>query len=148
MYKESHGGILLHSVNTKRSGTNITYRLTFCTLPCLYNYSAGAASVTGCPQWAAKKQSTCFSVWSCKCVISEVWELEGTIPIIWSDILLYWKKIKHHPLLRHCCPKQLLLELEQSARNHFFLKAWPKPFKHSRSLLVAIGFCLVLTKFN
>jgi len=54
-YKESHGGMLLSSVNTKSSGTSITYTLTLFKLRCLHNYSTGAASVAGCPQSATKK---------------------------------------------------------------------------------------------
>lgn len=101
------------------------------------------------PPVSNNKKRKRLSVWSGKCVISEVWELEGTAAIICSDILYYRKRSgRHRPLLRHCCPKQLLLELEQTARNCFFLKAWPKPWKHSRSLLVVTGVCLVVAEIN
>lgn len=96
-----------------------------------------------------KKSRAHVCVWSGKCVISEVWELEVTTAIICSDILYYRKRSgRHRPLLRRCCPEQLLLELEQTARDCFFLKAWPKPLKHSRSLLVAIGVCWVVAEIN
>lgn len=134
---------------------SITYTLTLCQPLSSCSCSAGAASVAWSPSEKQKKktqttkQGTCLSAWSGECVISEVWGLEGTTAIICSDILYYRKRSgRHRPLLTHYCPEQLLLELEQTARNCFFLKAWPKPLKHSRRLLVAIGVCLVVAEIN
>lgn len=56
-----------------------------CKLPCLHNYSrVKLYQKLDAPSEAL---GTHFIVSSCKDVISEVQELEGTIPIICSDIL-------------------------------------------------------------